>query len=457
MPGHGKRWIWGSLLDIALLLLAIVGACWLRLGWPPPEENVRGLLVVIPVTFVSLPLIYYGFGLYLSKPTRLVIRSAVFAQAVLFLVTLAGAFWFRGFASPRSVLLIALFLHFAAIIGWRWAVEKSTHSRAQRVVVIASRAEAVSVVEKLLQEPFGWYEIVRVVEPDQLNVEGDRLLRETDLVVAGPSVVGPVRHSLLEAAARVGAKVFIMPELSDILIVGSTVAKIGDVPVFEIRPLSLSPLQLAGKRVLDLALAVPLLVLVTPVMLLVAVAIKLTSPGPVFYRQERVGLGGKEFVLYKFRTMVVDAEKHTGPVLASANDPRITPIGEFLRATRLDELPQLFNVIRGEMSLVGPRPERPYFVEQFCRESPEYVLRHLVPPGLTGLAQVMGKYCTSVQDKLRFDLYYVRHYSVWLDLKIVLLTLHAVISKDSAAGVGSGKSPEKLRAEKLVLERLTQM
>lgn len=457
MSGQGSSWLWGALADMILLAISLAGALVWRVGWPPPQANLHALLVVAPVTFLVLPFVYYGFGLYLRKPVRFLLKSALFAESTLFLVALAAAFWFRGFSSPRSVLLIAFLVHFATVVIWRWMWERAMHARPSRVTVVAAQEEAVAVVEKLLQEPAGWYEIVRVIEPDQLLSEGDTALGGTDLVVAGPSVVGRARLVLLALAVRVGAKVFIMPELRDILMVGSVVGQIGDAPVLEVRPLSLTRGQLIMKRVLDLVLSVPLLVASLPVMAAVAVTLKVFSPGPVLYKQQRVGYNGREFVLYKFRTMVVDAEKGTGPVLATVNDPRITPIGDFLRATRLDELPQLINVIRGEMSLVGPRPERPYFVERFSRELPDYDLRHLVPPGITGLAQVMGRYHTDAKDKLRFDLYYIRHYSIWLDLKILLLTLQAVISRESAAGVGDEMTPLKVRAQEVVLDRSYRM
>jgi lipopolysaccharide/colanic/teichoic acid biosynthesis glycosyltransferase len=156
--------------------------------------------------------------------------------------------------------------------------------------------------------------------------------------------------------------------------------------------------------------------------------------------------------------MVIDAEKTTGPVLATAKDPRVTPLGDFLRATRLDELPQLWNVLRGDMSLVGPRPERPFFVHQFEAELPDYPLRHIVRPGLTGLAQVMGKYGSSAQDKLRYDLYYIRHYSVWLDVKLMLLTVWAVVNKRGASELGPhGMDAESAAQEMLAHRSITSL
>jgi len=179
-----------------------------------------------------------------------------------------------------------------------------------------------------------------------------------------------------------------------------------------------------AKRTLDiLACSVALLLLALP-FAVIAVVVKLTSGGPVFYRQVRTGLDGKPFTIVKFRSMYRDAERATGPVWALPNDPRVTPVGRFLRRSNLDELPQLWNVFCGEMSIVGPRPERPYFVEQFASRVPQYRLRHTVKAGLTGWAQVHGwRGNTPVEKRIEYDLYYVANWSVRLDLKIIWLTV----------------------------------
>lgn len=225
-----------------------------------------------------------------------------------------------------------------------------------------------------------------------------------------------------------------IPDLYEIFLAKSIYTQIDDKPVFELIDLTLTREQVITKRLFDIIASTFGLILVSPLMLMIALLIKVTSPGPIFYTQERVGLYGKTFKLYKFRTMIDGAEKYTGPVLAKENDPRITPIGKFLRATRLDELPQLLNVLNGEMSLVGPRPERPYFVNQFKNENPHYKYRHVVKPGITGLAQVMGKYRTGVDDKLRYDLIYIRNYSFLLDLRILFLTIKVMFMSDSSRG-----------------------
>ena len=166
-----------------------------------------------------------------------------------------------------------------------------------------------------------------------------------------------------------------------------------------------------------------MLIVTSPILLVTALAVKLDSKGPVFYRQTRITRGGKEFDVLKFRSMRQDAEKLSGPVLAQEDDPRVTKVGRIIRSLRIDELPQLFNVLKGEMSLVGPRPERPYFVDQFIERNKYYALRHNVRAGITGYAQVYGKYSTNFTHKLRFDLLYIKNYSIGLDLQILFQTV----------------------------------
>lgn len=186
------------------------------------------------------------------------------------------------------------------------------------------------------------------------------------------------------------------------------------------------------KDVLDRILAVVGLIVFLPLLAIIAVAIKLTSPGPVFFVQKRVGKDGRTFGIIKLRTMVIDAEQATGPIWAQENDPRITPIGRFLRASHFDEVPQLLNVIKGEMSIVGPRPERPVFVEQFKNQIPNYEARHTVKPGITGLAQVYHHYDETVRDvkrKLGYDLLYVKKMCLMVDIAILFLTLRRLTGK----------------------------
>ncbi len=190
-----------------------------------------------------------------------------------------------------------------------------------------------------------------------------------------------------------------------------------------------APTSGAVKRFLDISLSIGLIFFLAPLLVITAIAIRIDSPGPILYRQRRIGYGGKEFDVFKFRSMRQDAEAN-GPQYAAVNDPRITRVGNIIRKFRIDEIPQTINVLRGEMSFVGPRPERPEFVSELEREIPNYHCRHLVKPGITGWAQVKYEYAASVEgarNKLRYDLYYIRHFSPLLDLLIVLMTIRVVL------------------------------
>jgi Undecaprenyl-phosphate glucose phosphotransferase len=200
--------------------------------------------------------------------------------------------------------------------------------------------------------------------------------------------------------------------------------ELGDLPMVSLQGSPLYGWDSVFKRVIDLILGIPILIIVSPIMLIVSLLIKLTSEGPVFYRQERVGMDGHIFQMLKFRTMKMDAEKEIGPIWAKANDPRRTKIGALLRKTSLDELPQLLNVLKGEMSLVGPRPERPNFVEEFRDRIPSYMLRHKIKAGMTGWAQVNGwRGNTSLEKRIEHDLYYIQNWSIGFDLRILCMTL----------------------------------
>ena len=182
-------------------------------------------------------------------------------------------------------------------------------------------------------------------------------------------------------------------------------------------------------------LAVPAFIITSPVMLITAAAVKLYDGGPVLYKQVRLTRHDRKFEIYKFRSMVVDAESDGVAKLARENDDRITPVGRIIRATRIDELPQLFNILKGDMSFAGPRPERPEIMEEYCKEIPEFAFRTRVKAGLTGYAQVYGKYNTTPYDKLKLDLFYISNYSMWTDIKLILMTLKIVLKKDATEGV----------------------
>ena len=193
------------------------------------------------------------------------------------------------------------------------------------------------------------------------------------------------------------------------------------------------------KRIVDIVIATFMLVISGPFFAVIALAIKCTDQGPVFYTQNRLTKGGKIFRIYKFRTMVVDAEKKSGPIKAGERDPRILPVGRLLRATRMDELPQLLNILKGEMSIVGPRPERPELANVITKNIPEFDFRLKVKAGLTGYAQIYGRYCTTSYDKLKLDLTYIRNYSIWMDIKLIFMTPKVLLMKESTDGFEEGE------------------
>ena len=210
-----------------------------------------------------------------------------------------------------------------------------------------------------------------------------------------------------------------------------------DTPIYLTREYALKIEQRIAKRLIDLLCSALLLIIASPFMLVTAIAIKVYDGGPVLYKQIRCTIGRREFYILKFRSMKVDAEKDGVARLASKNDSRITPVGRFIRATRIDELPQLLNILKGDMSFIGPRPERPEIIDQYLEDMPEFAFRMKVKAGLAGYAQVYGKYNTTPYDKLKLDLTYIEQYSVWLDLKLMLLTLKILIKPESTEGVDS--------------------
>lgn len=243
------------------------------------------------------------------------------------------------------------------------------------------------------------------------------------------------RNDVLKYCYAKKVRAYVIPKISDIILMGADRIHVFDTPFMLSRGYTLSFDQRFGKRTLDIILSVLLLIAASPFMLLTALAIKLYDHGPVFYSQVRCTKGGKEFAIYKFRSMIVDAEKKGGVQLAKEHDKRITPVGRVIRAARIDELPQLFNILKGDMSFVGPRPERPELIKEYSQEMPEFVFRMRVKAGLTGYAQVYGKYNTTPYDKLKLDLFYIENYSFWTDMKLILMTVKTIFKPDSTEGI----------------------
>lgn len=257
-------------------------------------------------------------------------------------------------------------------------------------------------------------------------------------------VVGDVpshdRNLILKKCYDSSIRVYMIPKISDILVRSSTNLNLFDTPILLSKNEGLQIDQMAVKRFIDIVVSLIGIMLTSPLFVMFGAAIHLADRGPIFYTQTRLTIGGKLFKIYKFRTMRVDAEKDGVARLAGEADDRITDVGKILRATRLDELPQLFNIIKGEMSLVGPRPERPEIAAEYMEDLPEFAMRLKMKAGLTGYAQVHGKYNTTPYDKLKLDLHYIRNYSLWMDLILIVLTPKVLFMKESTEGVGEGET-----------------
>lgn len=261
-------------------------------------------------------------------------------------------------------------------------------------------------------------------------------IHQVNMVYVMPHLNESLKSSLVNyCMAQDNLDVCLIPRTYEVGIYDARLETVDDAMIYRIEKLEISLTNRFFKRTFDLVLSVIGILLASPFFLIVPIIIKLSDKGPALYKQERITRNQKPFMLYKFRTMVTNAEELSGAVWAQDNDPRITKIGKFLRRFRLDELPQLFNVLKGEMSFVGPRPERQIFIDEFSKTNPHFNYRLNVKAGITGMAQIYGKYNTSPDDKLRFDLFYIRNYSFLRDIKFILLTIKSVFKMDSTEGL----------------------
>ena len=440
-------------LDALLVNAGYVLAFLLRFSGHLPSYNFSAYLVLVPFITAFFVGGAWTYGLY--DPERAdtawaVARGVVAAVTVGTLLTAAIAF----FGGPRTAsfarvtILLAWAIDVVLLMGWRLAFLRFGRVKwpEQRVLVVGTDTSAVELADEVaLRAKWGW-RVVGLIDPrtgtvDDLPAEvgGHRVLgtasdvarvagelSATRVIVVSPVAIRELVESLV-LADEVSVRVDVVPDLYEIFI-GTVDAIVGDVPLMEISRSTVPTYFAAAKRVIDFAAALALLTILSPVLLLAALAIALTDGGPILFSQERSGKALRPFHVYKLRTMVKDAERLTGPVLAEEDDPRITRVGRFMRRYRIDELPQLFNILKGEMSFVGPRPERPYFVERYVLEIPGYRERFNVKPGVTGLAQVSGGYATTPERKLKYDLIYMYHQNLAMDAQIVAETLRVVLT-----------------------------
>lgn len=443
------------LFDLGVVCAAWFGAYFLRFsGWPVPVLHgvppLGGYL--IPLLFVP-PVWAVAFrAMDLHRPRLLGgrLREALDVVKATALATLclmsAGQFAVKLDISRLFVVYFALFCGGGILLArytFRYFLQlrRRNGDRLRRVLIIGSGEVAQQVKQQLDRNPEIGLDVKGYLTRDATRIgqslDGAPVLghidelasilggQRIDLVfIAIPNDALNDLEGLLATLGRETVEIKIVPDLFKYAMLRGSVEEFEGLPVLSLNNSPLVGWGAVTKRVFDIAVGVPLLFVTLPLQILVALLILLTSGRPIFYRQERMGLDGQTFELLKFRTMSVDAERTGGPVWARKDDPRRTRIGAILRRTSIDELPQLLNVIRGEMSLVGPRPERPVFIEQFRDSFPRYMLRHRVKAGITGWAQVNGwRGNTSVQRRLDHDLHYIQNWSLRFDLKILCLTL----------------------------------
>lgn len=357
-------------------------------------------------------------------------------------------FFFPSLIIGRRIFTLTIIVLVPLLFSWRVLYTKIPFFKKHkdRILIIGTGNLAIDIGKKIVDKHHECYEMVGYIDEDKKRV-GETLFN--------PKIIGSYNEILsVVESKRIGRIIVAMPEMRGRLPIGPLLQlKLDGVDVEEgvsfyekisgkIHVSHLKPgwLIFSGgfrrrqieisKRMIDTALAIIGLILLAPVMLLTALLIKLDSPGAVFFKQERVGEGGRLFTLLKFRTMRADAESVTGPIWATLNDDRVTRVGHFIRKLRIDEIPQMINVLRGEMSFVGPRPERSYFVEKLKKEIPYYSLRHNVKPGITGWAQIRYSYGASIKDameKLQYDIYYIKNMTLLFDLTIVFETMKTVL------------------------------
>lgn len=389
----------------------------------------RGNWVLIGIYYLLIWLFLKAYGGlklgYLKKTDMLYsqIISMICANAVAyFLISLIG----RKFMYLSPILVMSC-VDFALISVWTLITGKLYFLvyPPRRLIIIYGSQQAAALVLKMSRR-VDKYMICESVSADETPEKVKELVKKYEGVIIC-DIPAEMRNDYIKYCFDNSIRAYIAPKISDIIIRGADDIRLFDTPLLLCRNYGLDFEQRLFKRAFDIVFSLLALIPALPFMLVSAIAIKLYDRGPVFYKQKRLTINGKEFYVYKFRSMIVDAEKDGIPKLCTDEDSRITPVGKFLRKCRLDELPQLLNILKGDMSVVGPRPERPELTEQYKKEMPEFEFRLKVKAGLTGYAQVTGVYDTSPYDKLKMDLMYIENYSARMDLQIILMTFKTMI------------------------------
>ncbi|HXU45938.1 MAG TPA: undecaprenyl-phosphate glucose phosphotransferase [Thermoanaerobaculia bacterium] len=450
--------------DLAATIVAFFAAWFLRFEVEviPVTKNVPEFgpyLRLLPFVVVLWPIVLYFHGLYQNRRGRsrvdeiLTLVVAVLLATVLLSVVIA---WYRPPAAPgsreyftysRAFLGLFALSDLAFVAFGRMAVRailrrvRLSGHNLQRILIIGAGVLGREITQKLLAHRDLGFEIVGFLDDDPGKVDSEILgipvlgtLRQAEEIVASRSidhvyVALPIEayRKTLQILQRMGNEIVdikLVPDILQYVTLNASLEDVDGTPVINLSQVPLQGWNSMVKRAMDVAISLAALLALLPFLPLAALAIWLEDRGPIFYRQERMGLDGKSFMILKFRSMRADAEASSGPVWAIKDDPRRTRVGGFLRRWSIDELPQLWNVLAGDMSIVGPRPERPTFVREFKHKIPQYMLRHRVKAGITGWAQVHGwRGNTSIRKRIQYDLYYIENWSLGLDCKILWMTL----------------------------------
>lgn len=452
---------WLKLIVLALDVLFVYGsyllAYNLKFSGHIPGEEWQSFTRYAPWLGLLTVVTYYFFNLYdfagRRKPAVL-LYNLVLAHIVFVAELIVMNYWIGTLSLPRTVVAGAFIGQLLLTFSLRlllFYIQAKGSGRKKALVIISGQPSDRLMLEKLMLKGDRWLEISEVATVGASGAAGKPFCPGEmdwsgfDVLLLGHGIGDDVKTDLLRFAGMRKMEVLLIPGFYELYLTNAESQQIDDLLVYSIMPPHQTLPDRLLKRLMDIVFSCLLLVLASPLLAAAFILVPATSRGGALYIQERIGRDGKPFKLFKFRSMVADAEAATGPVLAGDGDSRITSLGRFMRASRIDELPQLFNILIGDMSLVGPRPERAFFIEQFKEELPYYTYRLMVKPGLTGFAQVMAGYTTSPTDKLRYDLMYMQNYSIVLDFKILFQTLLVVFNHEQARGVAASANTAMLQ------------
>lgn len=424
--------------DVFFFNLSIILGFVLKFGMTIPAYNFLSYeksAIYISIFFIFLNLLL-GSYIFYNRTISDIIFVTVIGQFLTILSIMIITFVGRWFTFPRSVLIYSFVTSVIILSLWRIIVYflYIKMSSLKKVVILGQEKSAFAATKNFTTHKNKKHKVTDVVLGNYYkNLE--TILPNVDIVYVSSTIDDHEKGKIYQLVIKNGKKMFLDTSFENLIMIKPNMMNFEDESIIEVSDFGIPPEDNFVKRLFDIIISGALLIITSPIMIITAILVKLTSPGPVIYKQTRISYKQKEFPILKFRTMSATAESKSGPVLATTNDSRVTGIGKYLRALRIDELPQLINVVRGEMSIVGPRPERPFFVEQFNEENPNYYLRHNVRAGITGYAQVYGKYASDYNSKLNFDLLYIKNYSLLLDMKILLQTIKILFDKVSSKGV----------------------